>query len=220
MTQFQPPTPYEPQPPGGYDSLSREAGDPQRWSASAITGFVCSLLGCTGIGAILGIIFGVVGIVVTHSGRRRGLGLAIAAIPVSLLTGLVSALVFIGMAGFFGLGVFMARLPEVLSGDTAAMPAAVSSIRGLASDEFNDTVTDDDLEAWLEAVASKHGRLVELLEPKPVQTGSTGVNPAFDLSAKFVNGRANVRIVLNMQEPWRPKVQDIEVDGLSPRRPK
>ena len=77
MTQFGPP----PVPPPGM-AMPDARSDPPPWSAAAIGAFVLSLLGFIGITAVLGLIFSIVGIVATRRGRRRGMGLAIAAIPI------------------------------------------------------------------------------------------------------------------------------------------
>jgi len=70
------------------DDFAVQHHQPPRWSALAITAFVLSFIGFLGFTAILAIIFGAVGIWVTRAGCRRGMGLAIAAIPIALVTGL------------------------------------------------------------------------------------------------------------------------------------
>ena len=80
------------------------------WSVAAIAGLVLSLLGCSLIGAVLGLILGIVGITRTRGGRRRGMGLAIAAIPISLGTGLIGVFLGIGMVGLTRMAAEMEQL--------------------------------------------------------------------------------------------------------------
>lgn len=235
MTQFQPPpetpdvspsagrVPSAGPPPGGQGYISpgefvalRRSTTPP-WSAAAIAGFVLSLLGCAGITALAGLILGVVGIFKTRGGQRRGLGLAVAAIPISLVMGCLSILVvtltIFGVRGKTAVD----QLPTVLAADSSATVEAVSALRAIASDEFNAEVNDEALEEWLQDVGAKHGRLVEVLkasrvQPKESPTGARTVN--FD--GKFVNGPAGIAVTFK-RSGWDVKIDDLAVDGVSSR---
>ena len=209
MSQFHPP----PGPPGAEPPPfgSYEQADPHitpRWSGSAIAGFVLSFLGCTGIAALLGCVFGVIGILATRGGRRRGQGLAIAAIPISLVTASLSFLILIGVLWMGKAVVMSQRLPDVWDAD---------SVLEIASDDFRQSVTEEKLQGWLNTISAKHGRLVEVLDVQPVRTAQLQDGLAFDLAAKFVNGRANIRIVFSKAGLRHAKIKDIAVDGSSPR---
>jgi len=219
MTQFTTPpdgpdAPYVP----GYTTPIPERPP---WSAAAITGFVLSWLGCTIIGAVLGLILGIVGITRTTRGRRRGLGLAIAAIPISLLTAVLGVAMGFGFLMATQAAVLTAQLPTAFRADAAGMSESVEALRGLCSDDFNESVNAVQLEGWLVQVAEDHGRLVEILSPpmggSPPGPGGESI---LDLPVKFVNGRANVRITISRQEisKFRIAIDDIEVDGSSPRQ--
>ena len=121
MTQFQPPTPGPAMAPGGPVGVPPAFNEPVRWSAAAVAGFVLSLVGCLIVTAPLGLILGIVGIVTTRGGRRRGMGLAIAAIPISLLTGVFSLIVVANVV-VFGQVLFQAKeqLPQLLKLDAAS----------------------------------------------------------------------------------------------------
>ena len=215
MSQFQPP----PDVPGSVPSVEPygRAGfaDPPPWSVSSIVGFVLSLLGCS---APLGFILGIVGIVRTSGGQRRGRGLAIAAIPISLLTGAVAFLLAFGLFVMGAIGVIVSLLPMLLSTDAEASKNAVSLLREVASDDFNASVSDEQLQAWLLQVAAKHGRLVKIGRPSPAprSAGSDGVG--FGIEGKFINGRTSILITLSKQG-WRYAIEDMAVDGVSPRGP-
>lgn len=216
MTQFQQP-PYGPgSPVGGPAGIPPGIHRPPPWSAAAISGFVLSLLGCLGITAILGLILGITGIATTRGGRRRGLGLAIAAIPISLVTGALS--IVLGMAMLMGIsfGTLAARLPEVFEADSSTMDVAVDALREIGSDDFNETVSTETIRSWLGQVAVKHGKLVELVKPTPPGPTAPSDGKTFSMEAKFVNGPANITVTFGL-ENYRIKLHDIQVDGVSPR---
>jgi len=212
MTQFQPPPPPTPL---GTHTAGAQATSP-RWSVSAIAGFVLSLLGCTGIGAILGLILGIVGIVVTRDGRRRGLGLAIAAIPISLVTGTLSVFIALGMfvaAAFLNI---TTKLPELLELDASG----IGELRKLTTDDFDDEVADEDFRVWLAKVGEKHGKLISIsLGTSPPTTSQRDGHTVFSFPGKFVNGNANISVVLSKGGIRDLRIDDVEVDGVSPRPP-
>lgn len=215
MSQFQPP----PDVPGSVPSVEPygRAGfaDPPPWSVSSIVGFVLSLLGCS---APLGFFLGIVGIVRTRGGQRRGRGLAIAAIPISLVTGAVAVLLAFGLFVLGAVGVIASQLPMLLSADVETSKDAVFLLREVASDDFNASVNDEKLQAWLQQVATKHGRLVTIGGPSPVPSSAGSDGVGFDIEGKFINGRTSILIRLSKQG-WRYAIEDIAVDGVSPRGP-
>jgi len=212
MTQFQPPPP--PTPYGAHAVGAQDAT--KRWSASAIAGFVLSLLGCTGIGAVLGLILGIVGIVVTRDGRRRGLGLAIAAIPISLLTGAMSVMIALSTVFFIGLKTIVEDLPTFLELDASGM----AELRNLTTDDFDSEVTDEDFRNWLAQLGEKHGRLMPIsIASAPPTTSQRDGKVVISLPGKFVNGSANISIALSREGVGELRIDDIEVDGVSPRAP-
>jgi hypothetical protein len=174
------------------------------------------LLGCTGIAAPFGLIFGIIGVVTTRGGRRRGLGLAVAAIPISVVMGVISVFLALGMAAGVGIATLLTQLPSALNADQGGIDTAVTALRAIATDDFNTAVGDAELKAWLVAIADKHGRLVEVVPSNQVQPSPGSDRFMVNLDGKFVNGRSNVAVILRM-EGWRIKLDDIQVDGSSPR---
>jgi hypothetical protein len=187
------------------------------WSALAITGFVCALLGFLGFTAILGIIFGIAGIVATRGGRKRGMGLAIAAIPISLVTG--------AFCVFFVFMIFIAAkmfaLPQhlrpALSADDPTNAAAIADLREAASEDFNSEVSDDQLKAWLVQVREAHGKLVELKIDNSMKRSASGNESSFEIEGKFVNGPATVHLTMRAQDMFSMKFNDVDIGGVSPR---
>ncbi len=207
MTQFQPP-PDLPAANGPFPPVAAP------WSAAAVSGFVLSVIGCLGVTAVLGLIFGIVGISRTRDGVRRGRGLAIAAIPISVVTGFIS----VGVMFFLVLAAhtteLSVRIPQVFTADRAHAAEAVSIVRELASSEFNESVSVDQLLAWLDKVRTTHGKLVQIGLPVAVPGSSGKVELSFE--TKFVNGTANILVAVK-PEGLQMKLQDISVGGLSPR---
>ena len=124
MSQFSPPAGPPPgeMPEGDAVVMPR----PKSWSALAISGFVLSLVGCLGITAALGLVFGIAGILATRGRRKRGFGLAVAAIPISMLTGALSVV---------GLYYFTAMI-AVLVQRTDAVVAVVGSTPDETAEAF------------------------------------------------------------------------------------
>ncbi len=190
-----------------------------RWSALAITAFVLSLIGFLGFTAILGIILGIAGIAVTRGGRRRGMGLAIAAIPISLLTGAVGAVFVIGIVSLFRMGDVTKQVEKVLSTSEDA-GKAIDSIYANSTPSFQQEVSRDELSNWLSEVRRKHGNLINV--DRTIKTStvtSEGNRASFNLPGKFVNGPALVRMRFEQHGLMKPLIDDFDVDGFSPRKP-
>lgn len=193
---------------------------PPRWSALAITAFVFSLIGFLGFTAILGIILGIAGIVVTRGGRKRGVGLAIAAIPISLVTGALGAV-------FLFTGVVVWRMREVtkqiepaFSASSADVTTSANDLYAMGSPDFQSEVTPERIETWLAEVKMKHGTLGTF--EKQTDMGAIAPDPSsgafvLNLRGKFTNGPALVRVRFSPKSLLTPRIDDIDVDGISPR---
>jgi prepilin-type processing-associated H-X9-DG protein len=75
--QYQPP-PY---------ATAQPYGEPPKTSGWAIASLVCGILFCIPLSALLAIVFGIVGIVETKGGRKKGFGMALAGLILGLLVG-------------------------------------------------------------------------------------------------------------------------------------
>ncbi len=194
----------------------RPAGPPP-WSPIAVIALVFSLLGCGGIPALLGLILGIVGIVHTRGGRRRGLGLAVAAIPISCLTGGFSLLMAWGIYTARTVNQFSQTLKQAVAQVGDDPQAAVQALRKIGTPAFNRTVSDEALLAWLRGVRKQHGTLTGYhgLQMRPDRKAQPPRLRA-DLKAKFVNGPASVRLSLRMKG-LHVLLDDVAVDGVSVR---
>ena len=210
MSQFTPPA----GPPPGAMTAGTPAAipRPQSWSALAISGFVLSLLGCLGITAALGLVFGVAGIVATRGGGKRGFGLAVAAIPISIVTGTV------GVGGFYftkaKIAVFMERMNTVVAVVESTPDETVevfATLRAGCTEEFAKKASDENLTAWLAAIREKHGSLISA-EKTP--TSPQGLF-SYQINAKFVNGSAPIVFRLSQTSGTKMLIDYIDVDGLA-----
>jgi hypothetical protein len=215
-------TPINP-PPAGEPFSGEAYGGPRRrvpWSKSAIAGFVCSLFGCLGITAVAGLILGIIGIANTTGGRRQGRGLAIAAIPISLLLGVLSIIGYLILAMGATLNTIPDRLEAALQPEAFASGEATQIIRQLASSGFNESVTDAELNEWYAAITAKHGRLVKILIAEDGSFLQRAPDNAWRVALKgrFVNGTVDIFVPLKSEGRFGPiRMGNIEIDGLSPR---
>jgi len=194
---------------------------PPRWSALAITAFVLSFLGFLGFTAILGILLGIAGIAVTRGGRRRGMGMAIAAIPISFVTGSFGAMLVYGGYTVFYMYQTSEKLVPILSASSEKSADGAAAILALGSESFRTNVGRERLEQWLRDVNRKHGNLTKFerdLDTNLITPNSAG-KAVLNMRGKFTNGQALVRITFANDTLLHPSVDDIEVDGLSPRTP-
>jgi hypothetical protein len=108
------------------------------------------------------------------------------------------------------------QLPDLMELDASG----IAALRRLTTDDFDSEVSDEDFRAWLAGVGEKHGKLIEIsLDTAPPTSTRRDGQAVLSFPGKFVNGNANITIVFS-QEGFRDvRIDDIEVDGLSPRGP-
>jgi hypothetical protein len=221
MSQF-PPSPPEGQPAGGVPGhLAGFDQPPTPYSAAAIAGFVFSVLICIPVlGGILGLIFGLMGLGSTAGGRRRGRGLAIAAIPLSLLTGLASGLFVYAAVNVFGDLLTMGRQIEpIFQANDAALDDAVESFLAMTTPEFQQEISPQDFRQWLEDIEAEHGKLVEITPDRNMPAENAGEKIVLVLPARFVKGPATIRVTLKKVgfPNFRVLIDNISVGDSSPR---
>jgi hypothetical protein len=185
--------------------MAKQSDDPA-WLQAGLLG--------AGFG-LLAVVLGIVGIVRTSFRRRRGRGLAVAAIPIGLLAVAVE-LVF-GVGFHYSAEVLqqhkaaVAILDVPLSRLSEEIPEWYSSV---PSSAFTAEVTEADLKEWIEGVVEEHGQLQDVSPPERAQ-GSQGVL-AVRATGRFVNGAAEIEVKMRI-EGVNARVDDILVDGSSPR---
>jgi len=218
MTDAFPPTPPFSDPaPRDVQNPSSELVDGGKWSPAAIIGFVLSLLGCTVIGAVLGLVFGVFGIVRCRGGRRKGMGLAIATIPISVVTGVIG--VFMGLA-ILALGGLLEsaqlELPIILGSQGSSLENSAAQLEDYLSESARAAVSDTAiLSDWLGAVRSEHGTMVsiKLSRQNRFRPDNDGILRIY-FDAQFVNGKTTVLVAYDGTTILsQPRILNLEVGG-------
>lgn len=183
----------------------------------AIAGFVLSLIGCVGVTAVLGFCLSIGGLIATRNRHLRGRGLAIAALPISLITGALSVvLVLVGWFFTRNIGVVFVQLPILLGPDPSAVNEALTVFREVCSGGFNEAVSEEAMRVWLKDIREAHGTLAEI---QPASTGGPGGGIRLTWEGRFVNGPAPIELTLVVEKQWQIRLDDIAIDGLSPRQP-
>jgi len=75
--------------PAPYPRATALGSEPPRTSAWAITSLVCGIAFCIPLASLCAIIFGIIGIVETKDGRKRGMGMAITGLVLGLVLGIL-----------------------------------------------------------------------------------------------------------------------------------
>lgn len=218
MTNAFPPTPpdFDPGPHDAYGATSVlvEGG---KWSPAAIIGFVLSLIGCTVVGAVLGLVFGVFGIVGCRGGRRKGMGLAIAAIPISVVTGVLGVVVGIAIWSLSGLLQSANQdLPIILGAEGSSLETSTARLKGYLSESARAAVSDTAiLSDWLGAVRSEHGTMVSIrLSAQSGFRPDNAGNFLIYFDGQFINGQATILAVYDGDTIMsQPRILNLEVGG-------
>ncbi|MEK6677089.1 MAG: DUF4190 domain-containing protein [Planctomycetota bacterium] len=217
MTQMPPPPPSW-QSYGQDQSFVPDAQ--KRWSGTAIAAFVLAVLGCLGITAPIALVLGVFGIVATKGGKRRGMGLAIASIPIALVTGAAAVVIGLSLIVFGRFVATSVSFAEALQGDEASIVRFYDLAQEQMSDDFREKVSSERLGVWFKAVQAKHGKFQNMVgDPVPAASKSSerGTIIPIDMKAQFASGTVAFRIII-LQKGWLDLgLDDIEIDGSSPR---
>ncbi len=159
MSQFDDPQPPAPR-QDAFEAEMMPTG-PAPMSIMAVTGFVSSLIVCCPVlSPLLGLIFSLLGLSQTKGGMRRGRGLAIAGLIISIvvipLQGLGIPMVTERVMGLVRIGIASNAFQ---AGD---IDAGIAAWYDLASPDLKSAVTEDEFEAWINAEFKKHGGLQSL----------------------------------------------------------
>ena len=192
---------------------------PASWSAMAVVAFIFSFIFCIPVFPLVGIILAIVGIIATSNQQRRGRGLAIAAIPISLVSILAGGLLWAGgILSGIQVTKSLAATQMLFQADSDELAAAADEMLELTTQDFQDSVSSERLIEWAKSICSKHGKLTNVQfstdAPPP------GTEAVLLLQAKFVNGTAVIRLTLGQSFESLNKlvtIDDIEVAGSSPR---
>lgn len=183
---------------------------PPRWSAAAITGFVMSFLLVL---APLGVILGIAGIVRTWGGKRRGMGLSIAAIPIGLIVGTITTIVIVMAVVMFAVLGAGRDSTDMWRASRVNIAAEASDFYDVMSPRFRVKVSQDAFQAWATDVSTRHGALQAVRRAKKVIVPAGDKRFVVNFTGEFVNGPANIAVTIGLNG-WTPEIDNIDVDGV------
>ncbi len=163
---------------------------PAPLSGMAVAGFVSSVTICCPVfSPLLGLIFSTIGLMQTREGMRRGRGLAIAGLIISLL--LVPLHGWVVIAGGT-LAIELSRIPVAMSGlVTGETDVALADLYQLGSPELKSSVSESEFVAWVRAEFSARGGLQELSQDvqQPAGRSPDGQHLRLPWAAQFPEGQ-------------------------------
>ena len=180
---------------------------------SALIGFICSFLLFL---APIGVILGIIGIIVTRGGRRRGRGLAIAAIPIGVLMSLFVVVLTVSAFAVWESMKTATAATKILKTSTVHVHETADEFYTAQDERFRLAVAQPQFEAWVAGVIKKHGSLqnVKLATESPPKANPQTGEWSFNFVGEFVNGTALVTVVMAPLGVDEPQVRNLIVDGV------
>jgi len=188
MSQFQSP-------------FDEQTAEPRKTSGLAITSLVCSLIFCVPlVTPILGVIFGIAGILsVQGNPRRKGMGLAVAGLLIGLIVGFGQ--IALGYAAYKGFTVFrdapVQAMQAGFSGDLNGFKTCFGSAGQAA--------TDAEVQAFIDELRSRYGEFqrsdldfMAFQGMQPIQPGQTVFTLPWVLV--FDSGRVVVQLTFDERD--------------------
>ncbi len=215
MSQFdssQPPSFPEQQ--NAFDAVMMPTG-PAPLSGMAVAGFVSSVtICCPVLSPLLGFIFSVIGLMQTREGMRRGRGLAIAGLIISLL--IVPLHGWVVIAGGT-LAVEMTRIPVAMIGlQTGEIDVALSELYQLGSPDLKSRVGEDEFVEWVRAEFSARGGLQKIAQDvhQPAGPSPDGQHIRMRWAAEFAEGRIVITTDLRFDIWGHVSLENLIIDEV------
>lgn len=173
---------------GGMDPYRDHGGEPPRTSLLAVSGFVCSVIICCPLTSLLGLLMGVGGLlsVSSSNGRRKGTGLAAAAIIISILSLAGQALLvqWFVRSEYGRLTMLILRGPKEFISD--AQLGDFASARAHLFPPVEAQVSDAQLQAFADAVTARYGSVQQWIASNPPPAGSGAGEQSMDVRSQLV----------------------------------
>lgn len=210
MTSIGPPQP--PNLPPGQDAFDAEmmSAGPAPMSGMAVAGFVSSVTVCCPVfSPLLGLIFSLVGLSQTQGGARRGRGLAIAGLIISLLVVPLQGWIMIAVGtiagGISNLG---SSVNELQGGN---LDIALSKLYKLGSNDLRSSISEDDFAKWVRSEFLSRGGLqsIVLVAEQPLVPSPDQESIRIQWSAKFVEGTTLILMDLGFDNWGHMKIKNI-----------
>lgn len=188
---------------------------PAPLSGMAVAGFVSSVTICCPVfSPLLGLIFSTIGLMQTRQGMRRGRGLAIAGLIISLLLVPLHgwAVVFVGTFGV-GWQKSVLTMIELPAGD---LDHKLSQVYQMGSTRLKSSVSEDEFVAWARAELSARGGLqdLELDVQQPVDPSPDGqpMQLRLNWAAQFPEERIVISTDLGFDMWGRVSLENLIID--------
>ncbi|GEM_PF-2618924 len=187
---------------GGFNPYQEQLAEPPRTSLLAVSGFVSSVIFCCPLTSLIGLLLGVGGLVSVSAsnGRRKGTGLAAAAVVISLLSLVGQAVVVQRMMPYareyWRVMMLMTVGPQPLISDLEIGDYA--SARSHLYPPFEAQITDGQLKYFADEVADRYGSVQQWLQSSssPPPGGSSAGEQTFDVTSQLVFSKKTVSVTV------------------------
>lgn len=214
MSPFDPPqSPNLPPQQDAFDAEMMPAG-PAPMSGMAIAGFVSSVIVCCPVfSPLLGLIFSLVGLSQTKGGARRGRGLALAGLIISLLVVPLQGWGIPALAEVVGSWARIAMAATAFQGGDT--DAGISAWYGLGSPELKSAFTEDEFASWINGEFTKRGGLqsLQLDSGQQGDRSSDGNRDRLPWQARFPDGTEIIYLELSTNSWGRIYLEDVVIGG-------
>ncbi len=200
-----------------FDPYDPQGGAPAKTSLLAVSGFVCSLIICCPvITPLLGLLLGVGGLVSVSSsnGRRKGTGLAAAAITISILA-LVGQVWLVRLAVPFVRPVMLTMVGPTIF-ESSLERGDVNSARWHLHPSFGAKITDQQLRDFAKQVSDRYGS-VQQWQPvgQPAFNPTPGGEETFEVTSQLMFANGSRRTTMKLTVSYDAAGRSIEQSGIA-----
>lgn len=206
-------------PAGPYDAYAPSGGEPPRTSLLCVSALVSSVIFCCPLTSLLGLLLGIGGVVSVSgsNGRRKGSGLAIAAIFISILSLIGQAFALRAAAPYIRdykrVFVFLATGPAPLVEDLQI--GDFTSARTWLHPDFDSAVTDAQLKQFADEITSRYGSAIEWIPPaNPPFNPSAPGEATFSIPGQIRFDKATCTATMDLRV-YLNAIGNFEVSGIS-----
>lgn len=209
---------------GGFNPYQEQLAEPPRTSLLAVSGFVSSVIFCCPLTSLIGLLLGVGGLVSVSAsnGRRKGTGLAAAAVLISLLSLAGQAIVLKAfwprIESYIGAGMLLATGPTEFIHDLET--GDLVSARSHLYPSFETSISDAQLQYFSEQINDRYGSFVGWMPPQGQALNVTGPGEnSTDVigTAKFSKGDQSVTMRITVMLGQDAMFEEYGIAGLTIR---
>jgi len=204
---------------GIYDPASHSGGEPPRTSLLCVSALVSSVIFCCPLTSLLGLLLGIAGMVSVSSsnGRRKGTGLAFAAIVIAILSLIGQAAAVKVFAPYLRnwarTGIFLATGPTPFLKDLQV--GDLVSARTYLHPDADAAISDAQLQGFADEITKRYGNVIEWVPaPNPPFNPSGPGEATFSIPGqlRFTNATCSATMDLTV---YINTTGNPEVSGIS-----